>query len=397
MPATVLNNNQMATILTEAVEQFTGKTVGDLDLTGFIANKGDLGIIGSVDQLTKSLINVMMKKWYMDTAYRSGYNSPFFVDESEYGAITEVISITVPDAQPSSTWTDITSGVTQLGLYTIYLPTVDVAVYGKTNSWQIPIAIQEDQLKTAFDNEAELREFIAHIFLCIDNALVAHMEALDAANRNSFIASKIAYANSVGATGIHKVNLVQEYVNFAGLESTGMTVKEYYNNEDALVNGAMTLTDFAERIGYQSKSYNTMGYSKRFTPDERKVLQLLGIFDKALRYNMRSKTFHEDLVKIPNYSTVPYWQSEEKANAGTIDVSIDVAGTKTEIVAENVVGLLCDRWAIVHTIKGRQVAAKVFEPEHLVQYYNQFQDCYYNNLGMNGIVFVLEDVAPATP
>lgn len=396
MPATLLNNNQMATILNEAVAEFTGKPAGELDLTGIVANAGDLGIIGSVDQFTKKLINVIMKKWYMDTEYRSGYNSPFFVDSAEYGAITEVISITVPDAQPASNWTDIVSGVTQLGLYTIYLPTVDVAVYGRTASWQIPIAIQEDQLKTAFDNEAELREFVAHVFLCVDNALVSHMEALDAANRNSFIASKISYANSVGATGIHVVNLVQEYVNNAGLGSTGMTAQEYLNNEDALTDGAMTIMEFSDRFKKMSSNYNTMGY-KRFTPENRKVLQLLSKFDKALKYHMRSKTFHEDLVAIPNYDVVPYWQSENKADAAKIDVDIDVAGTKTEIEKDGIVGLLCDSYAIVHTLKQRDVVAKLFEPEHLTQYYNQFQDCYYNNLGMNGIVFTVEDVAAVTP
>lgn len=393
---TVLNNNQMSTILTEAVSQYTGKAADKLDLTGIIANKSDLGIVGSVEQFTKALINVIMKKWYMDTEYRSGYNSPFFVDEAEYGAITEVISITVPDAQPASNWTDIVSGQTQLGLYTIYLPTVDVAVYGKTLSWQIPVAIQEDKIKTALDNETELREYVAHVFLCVDNALVSHMDALDAANRNSFIASKIAYAGSTGATGIHKVNLVQEYVDDAGLESTGMTVKEYRNTKEALINGASTIMDFYERFSKMSTNYNTMGY-KRFTPEGRKVLQLVSWFDKKLNYNMKSTTFHDELLAMPNYQKVPFWQSEKRSEAGKIDVEIDVDGTKTEIIQDNIVGLLCDSWAIVHTIKARDAVAKLFEPEHLVQYYKQFQDCYYNNLGMNGIVFVLEDVAPATP
>lgn len=392
MPSPVtLNNNQISTILTEAVAQFTGKACDTLDLTGFIANKGDIGIVGSVEAFTKSLINVIMKKWYMDTEYRSGYKSPFFVDESEYGAITEVISITVPDAQPASNWTDIVSGTTQLGLYTIYLPTCDVQVYGKTASFQIPVAIQEDKIKTAVDNESELREYISHIFLCLDNALVAHMEALDSANRNSFMASKIAYAASQGATGIHVVNLVEEYVAFAGLESTGMTAAAYLNSEDALINGASTIMEYTERFSKLSSNYNTMGY-KRFTPENRKVLQLLSKFDKAINYGMRSKVFHDDLIRLPGYQSIPFWQSEKRSEAGMIDVEIDVEGNKTEVKQDGIVGLLCDSWAIVHTIKSRDAVAKAFEPEHLIQYYKQFQDCYYNNLGMNGIVFIIADV-----
>ena len=393
MPAVTLNNNQIATILNEAVAEITGKAVGELDLRGFIATASDSSIIGSVDQLTKAMINVIMKKWYMDTEYRSGYNSPFFVDEVEYGAITEVISITVPDAQPASNWTDIVSGTTQLGLYTIYLPTVDVSVYGKTSSWQIPVGILEDQLKSCLDGEDELREFVSHIFLCIDNALVAHMEALDSANRNSFMAAKINFAAG-GGTGVHVVNLVEEYVANAGLESTGMTAAYYLNNKDALADGAMTIMEYAELLQKMSTEYNTKG-DKRFTPEKRLVLQLLTKFDKQLKYHMRSATFHEDLVKIPNYGTVPYWQSAKKSDRDKIDVDIDVSGNKTRVQQGGIVGLLCDSWAIVHTIKNRRVAAKQFEPEHLVQYYNQFQDCYYNNLGLNGIVFIVADVNPS--
>ena len=393
MPAVTLNNNQIATILNEAVAEITGKAVGELDLRGFIATASDSSIIGSVDQLTKAMINVIMKKWYMDTKYRSGYNSPFFVDDVEYGAITEVISITVPDAQPASNWTDIVSGTTQLGLYTIYLPTVDVSVYGKTSSWQIPVGILEDQLKSCLNGEDELREFVSHIFLCIDNALVAHMEALDSANRNSFMAAKINFAAS-GGTGVHVVNLVEEYVANAGLESTGMTAAYYLNNKDALADGAMTIMEYAELLQKMSTEYNTKG-DKRFTPEKRLVLQLLTKFDKQLKYHMRSATFHEDLVKIPNYGTVPYWQSAKKSDRDKIDVDIDVSGNKTHVQQGGIVGLLCDSWAIVHTIKNRRVAAKQFEPEHLVQYYNQFQDCYYNNLGLNGIVFIVADVNPS--
>ena len=394
MSVVTLNNNQIATILTEAVAEVTGKQIGELDLRGIIATASDPTIIGSVDQLTKAMINVIMKKWYMDTEYRSGYNSPFFVDESEYGAITEVISITVPDAQPAANWTDITSGTTQLGLYTIYLPTVDVAVYGKTSSWQIPIAIQEDQMKSCFNGENELREYVSHVFLCVDNALVSHMEALDSANRNSFMAAKINYASGVSATGVHVVNLVEEYVANAGLEDTGMTAAAYLNNKDALADGAMTIMEYSDLFKKKTDEYNTMGY-KRFTPENRLVLQLLSKFDKQLKYHMRSSTFHEDLVKIPNYGTVPYWQSSNKGDRDKIDIDIDVSGNKTRVQQSGIVGLLCDSWAIVHTIKNRRVAAKVFEPEHLTQYYNQFQDCYYNNLGLNGIVFIVADVNPS--
>ena len=392
MSVVTLNNNQVANLVTEAVAEMTGKALGEMDLRGLIQIASDEGIIGSVDQFTKTLINVMMRKWYLDTEYRGEYNSPFFEETSQFGAIIEAISITIPDAQPSLSWTDITSGTTQLGLYTIYLPQCDIQVFGKTSSFQIPVALQEEQLSTAFNSAEELSTFVSHVFLCIDNALVVHMEAIDAANRNSFMAGKINYASGVGATGTHVVNLVEEYVKLTGKESTGMTVAEYLSDPDALADGAKVIMETSEYFRKMTSTYNTLG-KKRFTPKNRQVLQILNTFDKNLKYHMRSSTFHEDLVALPNYDVVPWWQSE--ASKDSIDVDIDVAGVKTRVQQSGIVALLCDKWAICHTIKKHQVAAKVFEPEHLTQYYYQFCDSYYNNLGMNGIVFIVADVNPS--
>ena len=62
----------------------------------------------------------------------------------------------------------------------------------------------------------------------------------------------------------------------------------------------------------------------------------------------------------------------------------------------NVVAFLADKWSVMHTIIEHRVAAKVFEPEDIVQYYYQFTDRYLNDLTQNAIVFVLTPyTAPA--
>ena len=96
---------------------------------------------------------------------------------------------------------------------------------------------------------------------------------------------------------------------------------------------------------------------------------------------------------MPGYDTVAWWQSEQ--SKAKIDVDIDVNGVKTEVVQDGVVGLLCDKWGISHTVVNRQTAAKPFEPEHLTQYYFQFTDRYFNNLTMNAVVFIVADVNPS--
>ena len=147
-----------------------------------------------------------------------------------------------------------------------------------------------------------------------------------------------------------------------------------------------------------STSFNTEG-KKRFTPEDRMVLQVLTAFEERLNTVALSDTYHDDIVSMPNYQSVAYWQGEGKDSGAftfdelsKIDVKID---TNTTVEQSGIVAFLCDKWAILHTIKSRRVAAKVFEPEDLTQYYYQFNDMYMNNLTMNALVFVLKDYTPA--
>lgn len=131
-----LNKNNIYSIVNAARAQALGggssQQIASLDLHEFIDAGGDSSVIGSVEAFTKGLINVLVKNWFTDTSYRSSYVDPFFQDEAKFGAITQFISVTVPEVKAASNWTNITSGTTQLGQYTIYLPVVDTKYYGKT-------------------------------------------------------------------------------------------------------------------------------------------------------------------------------------------------------------------------------------------------------------------------
>ena len=103
-----LNNNQVATVLNTAIAMSTGSAeVGTLDLRGIIDNGNDSSVIGSVEQFTKSLINVLIRNWFTDSSYRSQYSDPFYEDTEKYGAIVQAISVdlsrTATEVLPSGT------------------------------------------------------------------------------------------------------------------------------------------------------------------------------------------------------------------------------------------------------------------------------------------------------
>lgn len=403
MAVTTLNNNDIATVVNSAIAQATGAAdIATLDLEGIIDAGNDSSVIGSVEQFTKSLINVLIKNWFTDSKYRSEYFDPFFEDSEKYGAIIQAISVEVPAVKASSAWQDFGTGsgqVSTVGTYAVYLPVVHSQYYGKTVSWELPITITGEQWDTAFKNAEELRGFVAYILMCVDNALVCHLEDMNNMNRNNFMAEKINYAGSQGATGIHVVNLVEKYVKEMGDPTADYTVEKYLSNVNAMRHGSEKIRLMKKYFQKMSTSYNTAG-RRRFTPEDRIVLQVLSFFEERMATVALSDTYHKDIVEMPGFQSVAYWQGfgddeNDFDDISAIDVEIGSDGTK--VTKSGIVAFMADKWAVLHTIKSRRVAAKVFEPENLTNYYYQFRDMYMNDLTMNAVVFVLEDYkAPTT-
>lgn len=392
-----LNNNQVATILNAAIAQATGAAeVGQLTLKDIIDTGNDTAVIGSVEQFTKSLINVITKNWFTDSSYRSNYFDPFFEDAETYGAIIQNISVEVPEVKASSAWQTFTSGTSQVGQYTVYLPVVHTQYYGKTVSWELPICITGEQWNTAFKSEDELRSFVAYILMCVDNALVVHLEDMNNMNRNNFMAELISYAAGDSATGVHVYDLVENFVKEMGDDTQAFTVEEFLASPKAMLYASEKLRLFKQYFKKMSSLFNTAG-RKRFVPEERMVLQILSAFEERLNTIALSDTYHKDIVEMPNYQSVAYWQGSGESfdfdSCSTINVKTGSANDAVE--QSGIVAFLADKWAILHTIKTKRVAAKVFEPEDLTQYYYQFQDLYTNDLTMNALVFVLKDYTPA--
>lgn len=392
----VLNNNQVATLVNSAIAQATGASnIATMALEEIVDRGNDASVIGSVEQFTKALLNVMIGNWYTDRSYRSQYDDPFFQNSEAFAAIASFITIQAPDVTASHAWTDFVSGTTTAGVYTLYLPTVDQRVYGKSISWELPVAITDEQWNTAFHSAAELAAFVNQIFLVVDNALVMHMEDLDRANRNNFMALKIEAQADPLNTGIHVVDLVDGWANFSGA-TADITVEDFLNDRKALNWAKSELIFYKDFLKKMSVKFNTAGF-KRFTPDEDLVVQVLARFEQYLNAVAESDTYHNEILQLPGHQTVPYWQAEgDLSFDATSEIKVETVpadgGTPATVVNQDgIVAFFAHKWAIMHTIVNKRTAVTRFDPEAVTQYYNQNTDRYMNNLTMPAIVFVLKD------
>lgn len=408
-----INNNSAYAIVNAAYKQAVGSSAVDtLDLSDFC----DSGV--AFDSLTmardkflKALIDQVVN-FYTDTSYASEYSDPYYVESRRFANIVQMINAAAPEVQASHAWKDMSPNTgtnpptyATIGTYSVKPPIVSADYFTKSVSWELPLAITTEQLTDAFKSDSELRGFVDYIFVVVSNALQAHRENMNSANRNSFMAHKISAANS-GVAGIHKVNLLTAYNADRGKNIS--TVADFLANADALRYAGAQIMLYEKYLRKQSTLFNTKGLVK-FCPADRLVLEVNSAFENSINEVALSTTFHDELVSMPNHISVPAWQgfgvdsNDDSTKAAAfdqvtkIDVTLDteVSNTNVSVSQSGIVALLADKYAIMHTIRQDRVAAQYFEMEDITLYAYQNRDQYVNNLAQNAVVFTVE--APVSP
>lgn len=393
-----LNNNKINVVLNELYAEFTGQAVSTpIPTKDFVDTGNDAStILSSKEQFTKALINRLVKNMFTDAEYRGGFDDIFFEDSEKYGAIVQTISIDMPDVQESHAWREITSGVTTAGTYTLFTPIINAKIFGKSVSWEIPVAISDEQWNSAVTSEAELNTLVNFVFLAMSRKISYHFESINMTNRNNFMAEKIHYQNTENK-GLHVVNILKMYHD--NVDNTVSTKEVFLKTPDALRYASKVLGLYMDYLRKPTVLFNT-DERVNFIPDDRFVCQILSDFKSSMDSVALSTTFNDKFVELPYHRAVPYWESTT-ATAGealsfdsvsAINIKID---DTTTIEKSGIIAFMCDKWAIIHTIIKHRVAAKYFEPEAITQYYYQNQDRYINNLSLNACIFTLEDVAAA--
>lgn len=401
-----VDNNSAYSIVNAAYKQAVGVSAVDTLTLDDFADGGVAfeSLTMAKDKFMKALIDQVVN-FYSDTSYKNEYDDPYYVESRRFANVVQMISAQAPEVQESHSWKNLapvtSQGVTtkvSIGTYEVNPPIVETSYFTKSVSWELPIAITNEQLTDAFKTSEELRGFVDFIFVMVDNALTQHREDMNSANRNAFMADKILYAGSQGAKGIHVVNLLTEYNSQRGGNLT--TVAGFLSDPAACRFASAQLQLYEKYLRKQSTLFNTKGLVK-FVPRDRLVIEVNSAFENALNECAFSTTFHDELVALPNYRSVPTWQgfgvtdalASTQAAAFDQVTKIDVSVAAGDVEKSGIVALMADKYAIMHTIRQERVAAQYFEMEDVTLYAYQNRDQYMENLAQNAVVFTLE--APA--
>lgn len=391
----MLNNNQINAIMNTLYSEFTGNAISTPIPTKDFIDVGNEAntLLANREQFTKTLINRLAKNMFTDVEYKGGFDDIFFEDSEKYGAIVQCISIDMPEVQESHVWTNFTNGETMVGSYKVYLPIINATIYGKSVSWELPVAISDEQWNTALTGEAEFNTLVNYVFLAMNNKISQHFETLNMTNRNNFIAEKIHYQESENK-GLQVINILKMYHD--NVDTSVTTANDFMKNAECLRYASKILGLYMDYLRKPTTLFNTEGKVK-FISDDRFVCQILSDFKASMDSVAMSTTFNDRFIELPFHRVVPYWQIPTATtgddlsfkSVSSINIKLD---DDTTIEKSGIVAFMCDKWAIIHTIINHRIAAKYFEPEALTQYFYQNNDRYINNLSLNACVFTIEDI-----
>lgn len=298
---------QISNIVNDSVKDALGKIDGvtKLNSSDIVSLGKAIANFNAYEGFFGSLVNRLVKTVYFIRTYE-GSSRSVLRDEHEYGAFVQKVYYEMPDAVDNPTWAipDGTGVYNQTSPYDVK-GTVGVSalIFGGKGTWSLEIVRPVEQIKTAFTDPSSMSAFIEGIYLAIENAFKLEEERLVALAVNTAMADAISGGKSR--------NLLLEYNTKMG---TQLTVAQALTTADFLRFASMEINRTVNNMGVMSTAYNKAGYST-FTSKENMVVEMLSQFASASDMYLQSDTFHNELTKLPNYESVPFWQSSGKSFA----------------------------------------------------------------------------------
>lgn len=314
-------------------------------------------------------------------------------DEMDWGLVYQKISYKKREAVTNPTW----NANSQADPFDVDIQTEAVQkLFAVMSTYSYEDSIPDGQLFTAFTSGGAMGAFISGIYTNMRN----YMELAEANLANLAVNTLIAGVLIKG-TSAQKRNLLAEY-NEKFTQS--LTVDTCLSSADFLKYATREILTAKDNMTTLSEIFNAEGFP-RFTPEDKCVVEVLGQFASASDTYLQADTYHNELVKLPNYEKVVYWQSpgtsfdfDDVSKIYIENEHLAVAGNADgECEQSGILALVRDYDAAASVIMRRR-SASIYNPR--AERYNIFEKAdqgYAVDLSENAIVFYIADESPVNP
>lgn len=307
-------------------------------------------------------------------------------DEMEWGCIYQKISIKKHDAVANPSW----NADAQANPYDIEMQSTLVQkLFTKTGTWSYEDSIPTYQLYTAFTNASAMDAVISLIYTNIENQL--RIDEADLANLA--VATNMAGVLIKGKAGQVRKLLTEYNTKF----TKTLTADLALTDPDFLKFASHEINLVVKNMETPSVVYTAEDIQKA-TPKDKKVIEILAQFASATTSYLESDTYHNELVKLPRYEEVPYWQAPGTSFAfedvSKINIMNDSLKTKDNttgsIEKSGIIAFIHDYDSCASIIHRRRDFSQFNPRSERMNVMMKADKGYAVDLSENAVVFVLE-------
>ena len=377
---------QIYDIVNTITKEVLGETaVVNEDLSNIVDVGTQVFDANATDAYVRKLMNQVGKIVFVNRAY-SGVVPSVLMDGWEYGSVVEKVRGELPEATENESW-ELTNG-TSYDPNVFYQPTVTVKFYNSKTTFEVPVSITEKQVKQSFQNAEQLNSFISMIYNEVDKSMTIKIDELVMRTIDNFIAETV-HAEYDGAALNTKsttkaVNLLKLYNDKFNTE---LTADKALTTPEFIRFASLVMGTYKNRLARISRLFN-IEKKARFTPADKLHVILLNDFVMAADTYLQSDTYHNEFVKLPEASVVPYWQASGQ-NYDFADISkIDVKDSNGDTVqVTGILGVMFDHEALGVCNIDRRVTTHYNPKAEFFSNWYKFDAGYFNAFDENFIVF----------
>lgn len=377
---------QIYDIVNTITKEVLGETaVVNEDLSNIVDVGTQVFDANATDAYVRKLMNQVGKIVFVNRAY-SGVVPSVLMDGWEYGSVVEKVRGELPEATENESW-ELTNG-TSYDPNVFYQPTVTVKFYNSKTTFEVPVSITEKQVKQSFQNAEQLNSFISMIYNEVDKSMTIKIDELVMRTIDNFIAETVHA--EYGSDGISTksttkaVNLLKLYNDKFNTE---LTADKALTTPEFIRFASLVMGTYKNRLARISRLFN-IEKKARFTPADKLHVILLNDFVMAADTYLQSDTYHNEFVKLPEASVVPYWQASGQ-NYDFADISkIDVKDSNGDTVqVTGILGVMFDHESLGVCNIDRRVTTNYNPKAEFFSNWYKFDAGYFNAFDENFIVF----------
>ena len=378
--------NQIYSILNDINEQLWGHdALAVHDLSGLISLGTTIGNAAGYDQYLNVLVDRIGKTVIRRLDLELDFPS-LYMDEFQFGAILQKITVDPISAQASNDW-NVGSGGFTPSLLAISKPSVSVKYFSGADTASFIVTVPFDLMDSAFQSEAGVSNFFDAIISALQDSLTMSINNMSRTAVNNFIAEKIKATNGV-------INLLTEYNT---LFTPTLTQAEAILSPAFLRFAAARIKQYVEYLAQPSELYNVGGKLRVTRRDNMHILANSEFAINSQVY-LESDTYWKEMLSLPGYTSVPYWQGNHTAGGdndfatnSTINVipsSEEGQLSPTAVNQAGIIMVLADRQAIAVGLNKRRSATFTNPIDAYTNIKQEFTTQWINDTDENGIIFL---------